>query len=373
VDGQRLHRGRREAGHPARGLAPQPDQEVLGQDRDVARARAQGRHHDVDHRQSIVEVLTELTEPDHLAEIAVGGRHDAHVDLERPRAADPLEALLLEHAQELGLARQRHLADLVEEERALVGRLEAAHLSLGRAGERALLVAEQLRLDERLGQRGAVDRDECLPPPATGAVHRARHHLLAAARLAGEQHRGVGRADLGDERQHRARLRRRADELAAARLLLERLVLALQHLARRQPGHDRRDQVRQAAEPEQIDLVPRRTDGRRDSIGVQHPGRRAAGAEERRQHTDATAGHAVDRDRLALGQHLVHRVARKRELRVGVRARQRAGAGDQPAARVAQEQEGAIGGQRLARRVARRGPELAAAVDLAQPLAETGQ
>ena len=48
------------------------------------------------------------------------------------------------------------LADLVEKERAAVGQLEAAFASVDRAGERALLVAEELRFDERVRQRRAV-------------------------------------------------------------------------------------------------------------------------------------------------------------------------------------------------------------------------
>ena len=58
---------------------------------------------------------------------------------------DALHLRALEHAQELGLQRQRQLADLVEEQRAAVGRLEVAPAcaAIG-AGERALLVAEQL-------------------------------------------------------------------------------------------------------------------------------------------------------------------------------------------------------------------------------------
>ena len=43
-------------------------------------------------------------------------------------AADARELALLEHAQELGLHRQRQLADLVEEQRAAVGGLEQADL-----------------------------------------------------------------------------------------------------------------------------------------------------------------------------------------------------------------------------------------------------
>ena len=47
----------------------------------------------------------------------------------------------------------RQVADLVEEQRAAVGQLEApAALAVG-AGEGAALVAEQLRLEQRLGQR----------------------------------------------------------------------------------------------------------------------------------------------------------------------------------------------------------------------------
>ena len=48
--------------------------------------------------------------------------------------------------------RERDLADLVEEERAAVGLLEAALAARDGAGERALLVAEELALEERLAR-----------------------------------------------------------------------------------------------------------------------------------------------------------------------------------------------------------------------------
>ena len=76
--------------------------------------------------------------------------------------AERLDRPLLQHAQQLGLRRQRHLGDLVEQQRAAVGRLEAAVAALDRAGERAALVAEQLRLEQRLRERRAVDGDERL-------------------------------------------------------------------------------------------------------------------------------------------------------------------------------------------------------------------
>ena len=65
-------------------------------------------------------------------------------------AADAAERLFLEHAEQLGLEGRRHLADFVEEHRALVGLLEQAPLLLARVGERALLVAEHLGFEQRV-------------------------------------------------------------------------------------------------------------------------------------------------------------------------------------------------------------------------------
>ena len=47
-------------------------------------------------------------------------------------AAEPLDALGLDRAQHLGLQRQRHLADLVEEDGAALRHLELADLALRR-------------------------------------------------------------------------------------------------------------------------------------------------------------------------------------------------------------------------------------------------
>ena len=68
---------------------------------------------------------------------------------------------------------RRHLGDLVEEQRAAVRQLERARPPRDRAGERALLVAEQLGLEQRVGNRRAVERDERL--------RRARTQLMDAS------------------------------------------------------------------------------------------------------------------------------------------------------------------------------------------------
>ena len=67
--------------------------------------------------------------------------------------ADALELALLQDAQQRDLRLHRQLADLVEEDGPAVGELEAAEAPLRRAGERAFLVAEELRRDQRRAGR----------------------------------------------------------------------------------------------------------------------------------------------------------------------------------------------------------------------------
>ena len=80
----------------------------------------------------------------------------------------------------------------------MVGRLELADLLLGRAGERALLVAEQLAFQQRLGQGGAVEADERAVLARAGVVDGPGDQLLADAALAADQHRGVGAGHAAD-------------------------------------------------------------------------------------------------------------------------------------------------------------------------------
>src|SRR5581483_8260164 len=63
-----------------------------------------------------------------LMEIAVRRADDADVDLLGRRRAEREDLFRLEHAKELGLRLERHVADLVEKERAPVGELHEARL-----------------------------------------------------------------------------------------------------------------------------------------------------------------------------------------------------------------------------------------------------
>src|SRR6185295_3274280 len=99
----------------------------------------------------------------------------------RLQRADALDLSRLENAQQLRLHGQRQLADLVEEQRAAVGRLEQPRLVVGRAGERAAHVPEQLALEQRFDDGGAVDGDEALAAARAQLVNRVRDALLPGA------------------------------------------------------------------------------------------------------------------------------------------------------------------------------------------------
>ena len=129
-------------------LAGELLEEVVGQEQDVGLPLAQRRHEDREHVQPVVEVLAELARRNGLLEVLVGGGHQPDVGADRLGAAQALELPLLQHAQQLDLRRQIQLADLVEKQRAALGQLEAALLGRLRAREGALLVPEELRLDE---------------------------------------------------------------------------------------------------------------------------------------------------------------------------------------------------------------------------------
>ena len=107
-------------------------------------------------------------------------------------AADPLDREVLNGPQQLGLRRQRQVRHFVEKQRAAVGGFELAAAAAD-AGRRAFLDAEQLRLEQRLDERRAVDGDERPVSAPAQIVNLPRDQLLADAALAFEQHGEVGR------------------------------------------------------------------------------------------------------------------------------------------------------------------------------------
>ena len=204
-------------------------QEVRHELGNVLHALAQRRHANRHDAEAVVEILPEPAVRDELVEPPVGRRDDAGGHPDRLLAAHALELAILQDAEQLRLRRLVQIADFVEKDRAAVGQLELAAPERRRAGERPLLMAEELALDQLGRNRGAVHFHERTRGERAFAMDVGGQQLLAGPGLSRQQHADVGSRHLGRllhgvlERGRRSDHPRRVpDQLAEA------LVLALQ-------------------------------------------------------------------------------------------------------------------------------------------------
>jgi len=126
---------------------------VQGQLADVARALGQRWQPDRDHVQAVVQVLPKAPGLHFGRQVAVGGRHQAYIDLDFALAAQPHHGAFLQGAQQLGLQGQGQLPDFVQKNGATVCLLEPAGPGLVGPGEGTTLMAKQLRLEQGVRNR----------------------------------------------------------------------------------------------------------------------------------------------------------------------------------------------------------------------------
>ena len=86
---------------------------------------------------------------------------------------------------------RRHLADLVQQDCAFVGKLELSRLLVERTCKCAPLVAEQFRLQQVVRQRCAVHLDERLVMPRRIRMDKSRQHFFADTRFTANQYRNI--------------------------------------------------------------------------------------------------------------------------------------------------------------------------------------
>ena len=154
--------------------------------------RGQSEFEDV---QPVEKVGPEPSRLHRLLEVPVRRRDDAdvHADVRLPSHTPDLP--VLQGPEELRLGFGADLGDLVEEEGPPLRRLEQADLPAHRAREGAALVAEQLALEEAVGEGGAVDGKERRAAAAAHRVDVPGDHLLPGPALPGQQDDGVASCD----------------------------------------------------------------------------------------------------------------------------------------------------------------------------------
>src|SRR5437867_9559814 len=147
-------------------------------------ALPEGRQGDPEFVQTEIDILAEPASPHFSLEGHVGGGDDPRGHSDRPLAAERLDLSFLQRTQELRLRGEGKVDDLIEEKASALCQLELPFLSLMCPRERALLVAEELRLDQGVRDRAAVDSDKRLLASRTQVMDRPRDELLSSAGLA---------------------------------------------------------------------------------------------------------------------------------------------------------------------------------------------
>ena len=187
-------------------------EKLLRKEGDVLAPLAQRRHLEADDIEAVVEVLPEPSLADLLLEVPVRCCQDPYIHGPCRRAAEGLDLLLLQEAENLCLEGGRHLRDFVEHQGAAVGCSYPARASADGAGEGPLLMTEELALEERVGNGGAVDGGERPLRAVAVLVNDVGDDFLARAALAVNEHRRLRGGHAPERFDKRFHGRARGDE-----------------------------------------------------------------------------------------------------------------------------------------------------------------
>src|ERR1700693_1968452 len=132
-------------------------QKTLYEVRYVLLMVAQWRHMNVEHIQPIIEGVGKITPGQGPRGHLIGCAQDENVHCGFHLAAQTAQLAVFEHAQELGLSGDRHLADFIQQQGSTFCQLKASGSALERPGESTFLMTENFTLNQSFWNRGAVD------------------------------------------------------------------------------------------------------------------------------------------------------------------------------------------------------------------------
>src|SRR5579883_2620369 len=172
-------------------------QEMLSKQRNVTSAFTQGEQFEAKQVDAKVEVISEVMFANAQLEIAVCGCHNAHVGMGEAIGTERLIGALLKEAQQLALGGQGERIDLIQKKRASFSHSNQALLIRSGVSEGSPRVAEQLILDQVLGQRTTLDRHKRACLSRTQVMDSPCAQLFAGSRLTHQEYWSVA---LSDER-----------------------------------------------------------------------------------------------------------------------------------------------------------------------------
>ena len=165
--------------------------ERIRQRHDVGRPGAKRRNRDHLECESIEQVGAKRSVARERRQIDIGSADHPHVELDGPPSTDPLHLTVLDDPEHLFLHGGRRIRNFVEQQGSAVRTLESADMLALRARERPGFVAEQLRVEQRLGERRTVDLHQRSVPPGREIVQAGGQQLLAGSTFADQETRPV--------------------------------------------------------------------------------------------------------------------------------------------------------------------------------------
>jgi len=180
---ERSHGANRHSRGPASALFRKLFEKARDEERNVPTTLAKRRDFQADDIQPVIEILAETSLPDKCIEVAIRRRYDPSGSGEGLRAPDPLVLPLLQDAEQLDLHFEAEIADLVEKNGPVFGKVNAPGFAVCRACKAPALVAEKFAFQEGFGQRPADNLHEGLERPRGTCMKEVRKESFPRARL----------------------------------------------------------------------------------------------------------------------------------------------------------------------------------------------
>src|SRR5437868_1114661 len=173
-------------------------QKMIYEQRNVLVALPQWRYSERNYIQAIVKIFAKGVLSHCPIQFAIRGCYYPHINRDLAGPAHGPHRALLQNAQQLHLHRQRHLADLVEENRSPIGHLEEAPFVLIRSGESSFYISKQFALQQSFGKCATIYGYERVRGARRAYMNRARDQFFAGTTFSLNQYRARGGRNRSD-------------------------------------------------------------------------------------------------------------------------------------------------------------------------------
>src|SRR5207247_4434441 len=136
--------------------------------------------------QPVIQVLTEQAFANPCFQVLIGRGDDTDTRANRLMAANPIESSVRQYTQQACLQLGRHIADLIQEQGAAFGLLEATPPQSLCPREGTALVSKEFRFQKVLRHCRCIYCDEWLDCARAMAMQRPRHEFLPRPGLASD-------------------------------------------------------------------------------------------------------------------------------------------------------------------------------------------